>query len=281
MNNILMPSLIFILTFLLIYSIQLDGFYKAVEFMFYPNFEKFHSSSIIVAVGHAFFTLSIGMATILTYAASLDKNVDIVRASITVVIMDTLIAIVAGLIIFSIVFTAAQEPGKGAGLVFITLPAIFNEMGTIGIYLALLFFIALAFAAITSAISILEPTVMYLVERKNMSRKNATYSVALLAYVLGLLALLSNTESFSTALTFGSKNLFDWFDFISSAILMPIGGILIALFVGYVLDKEVSRKALIPFMGETYYKIWLFTMKIVAPIAIFVLMLNEIGIIKF
>jgi NSS family neurotransmitter:Na+ symporter len=105
--------------------------------------------------------------------------------------------------------------------------------------------------------------------------------VALLAYVLGLLALLSNTESFSTALTFGSKNLFDWFDFISSAILMPIGGILIALFVGYVLDKEVSRKALIPFMGETYYKIWLFTMKIVAPIAIFVLMLNEIGIIKF
>lgn len=281
MNNILMPSLIFILTFLLIYSIQLDGFYKAVEFMFYPNFEKFHSSSIIVAVGHAFFTLSIGMATILTYAASLDKNVDIVRASITVVIMDTLIAIVAGLIIFSIVFTAAQEPGKGAGLVFITLPAIFNEMGTIGIYLALLFFIALAFAAITSAISILEPTVMYLVERKNMSRKNATYSVALLAYVLGLFALLSNTESFSTALTFGSKNLFDWFDFISSAILMPIGGILIALFVGYVLDKEVSRKALIPFMGETYYKIWLFTMKIVAPIAIFVLMLNEIGIIKF
>ena len=281
MNNILMPALILILLFLLIYSVQLDGFYKAFEFMFYPNFEKFKSSSIIVAVGHAFFTLSIGMATILTYAASLDKNVNIVRASITVVIMDTLIAIAAGLIIFSIIFTANQEPGKGAGLVFITLPAIFNEMGTIGIYLALLFFIALAFAAITSAISILEPTVMYLVERRNISRKQATYSVALIAYGLGLLALLSNTESFSGNLTLGSKNLFDWFDFVSSAILMPIGGILIAIFIGYIMDKEVSKEVLIPYMGDTYFKIWLFVMKFVAPIAIFVLMLNEIGIIKF
>lgn len=274
-----MPSLIGILIFLLIYSIQLDGFYKAVEFMFYPNFEKFHTSSIIVAVGHAFFTLSIGMVTILTYAASLDKNVNIVKASTYIVIMDTLIALVAGLIIFSITFTAAQEPSKGAGLVFITLPAIFYEMGTIGIYLALLFFIALAFAAITSAVSILEPTVMYLVERKNISRKKATYGVAFFAYLVGIFVLLSNTDAYSQTLTFGSKNLFDWFDFISSAILMPIGGILIAIFVGYVLDKEVSKKAIIPYTGETFYNIWLFTIRYLAPISIIAIMLKEIGII--
>jgi len=279
LNNILMPSLIGILIFLLIYSIQLDGFYKAVEFMFYPNFEKFHTSSIIVAVGHAFFTLSIGMVTILTYAASLDKNVNIVKASTYIVIMDTLIALVAGLIIFSITFTAAQEPSKGAGLVFITLPAIFYEMGTIGIYLALLFFIALAFAAITSAVSILEPTVMYLVERKNISRKKATYGVAFFAYLVGIFVLLSNTDAYSQTLTFGSKNLFDWFDFISSAILMPIGGILIAIFVGYVLDKEVSKKAIIPYTGETFYNIWLFTIRYLAPISIIAIMLKEIGII--
>ena len=279
LNNILMPSLIGILIFLLIYSIQLDGFYKAVEFMFYPNFEKFHTSSIIVAVGHAFFTLSIGMVTILTYAASLDKNVNIVKASTYIVIMDTLIALVAGLIIFSITFTAAQEPSKGAGLVFITLPAIFYEMGTIGIYLALLFFIALAFAAITSAVSILEPTVMYLVERKNISRKKATYGVAFFAYLVGIFVLLSNTDAYSQTLTFGSKNLFDWFDFISSAILMPIGGILIAIFVGYVLDKDVSKKAIIPYTGETFYNIWLFTIRYLAPISIIAIMLKEIGII--
>ena len=275
-----MPALIIILLILLLYSVQLDGFMKAVEFMFYPNFEKFHSSSIIIAVGHAFFTLSIGMVTILTYAASLDKNVNIVKASIWVVVMDTLIAIVAGLIIFSITFTAGQEPSKGPGLVFITLPAIFYEMGTIGIYLSLLFFIAVLFAAVTSAISILEPTVMYLVERKNMQRQKATYSVSLFAYVVGIFVLLSNTNEFSTALTFGSKNLFDWFDFLSSAILLPIGGMIISIFIGFVLDKEVSKNAIIPHIGETYYKIWLFIIRYVAPISIILIMLKELGIIK-
>ena len=278
-NNILMPALIGILIILLIYAIQLDGFMKAVDFMFTPNFDKFHSSSIILAVGHAFFTLSIGMATILTYAASLDKNVNIVKASVIVVIMDTLIAIVAGLIIFSITFTAGQEPSKGAGLVFITLPAIFHEMGTIGIFLALLFFIAWAFAAITSAVSILEPTVMYLVEKKNMSRQKATYGIAFFAYIVGIFVLLSNSSSFSESLTFGSKNLFDWFDFISSAILLPLGGIIIAIFIGYIMDKEVAKKAIVPHAGETFYKIWLFTIRYLAPFAVFVLMLKESGII--
>lgn len=280
MNNILMPSLVIILFVLLVYSMQLDGFMKAVNFMFYPNFEKFHSNSIIIAVGHAFFTLSIGMTAILTYAASLDKGVNIVKASIWVIVMDTLIAIMAGLIIFSITFTAGQEPSKGPGLVFITLPAIFYEMGTIGVYLSFLFFVAVLFAAITSAISILEPAVMYLVERKNMGRKSATYGVSFLVYIIGIFVLLSNTNEFSNTLTFGSKNLFDWFDFLSSAILLPLGGIFVAIFVGFVLDKEVSRNAIVPHTGETFYKIWLFVIRYIAPISVVLIMLNELGIIK-
>ena len=280
LNNILMPALIIILLILLIYSIQLDGFMKAVDFMFYPNFDKFKSGSLIVAVGHAFFTLSIGMVTILTYASSLDKDVNIVKASIWVVVMDTLIAIIAGLIIFSITFTAGQEPSKGAGLVFITLPAIFYEMGTIGIFLSLLFFIALAFAAITSAVSVLEPTVMYLIERRNIERKKATYGAAFFAYLIGIVVLLSNTTIFSDSLTIGSKNLFDWFDFISSAILLPLGGMIISIFIGFVLSKEVSRNAIVPHVGETYYQIWLFIIRFIAPISILFIMLNELGIIK-
>lgn len=280
LNNILMPALIVILLILLIYSIQLDGFMKAVDFMFYPNFDKFKSGSLIVAVGHAFFTLSIGMVTILTYASSLDKDVNIVKASIWVVVMDTLIAIIAGLIIFSITFTAGQEPSKGAGLVFITLPAIFYEMGTIGIFLSLLFFIALAFAAITSAVSVLEPTVMYLIERRNIERKKATYGAAFFAYLIGIVVLLSNTTIFSDSLTIGSKNLFDWFDFISSAILLPLGGMIISIFIGFVLSKEVSRNAIVPHVGETYYQIWLFIIRFIAPISILFIMLNELGIIK-
>lgn len=281
LNNILMPMLIIILAILLLYSIQLEGFMQAVTFMFSPDISKFHSSSVILAVGHAFFTLSLGMVTIVTYAASLDKGVNIVKASIVVVLMDTLIAIIAGLIIFSILFTAGQEPGKGAGLVFITLPAVFYEMGAIGTVLAVSFFVALAFAAVTSAVSVLEPTVMYLVERRNIKRKKATYGVSILFYIVGLFTLLSNTTEFSAFLTFGSKNLFDWFDFISAAILMPLGGILVAIFVGYVMDKEVSRKALVPYLGEGLYHVWLFIMRFVAPLAIVLIMLNEMGIVKF
>jgi neurotransmitter:Na+ symporter, NSS family len=280
LNNILMPALMLILLALLIYATQLDGFMKAVDFMFYPNFEKFKSSSIIVAVGHAFFTLSIGMVTILTYASSLDKGVNIVKASIWVVLMDTLIAIVAGLIIFSITFTAGQEPSKGAGLVFITLPAIFYEMGTIGIILSFLFFVALAFAAITSAVSILEPTVMYLIERRNIERKKATYGAALFAYAIGIIVLLSNTTAFSGSLTIGSKNLFDWFDFVSSAILLPLGGMVISIFIGFILNKEVSRNSIVPHTGEKFYNLWLFIIRFVAPISILIIMLNELGLLK-
>ena len=281
LNNILMPALLIILFVMFIYSMTLDGFKQAFEFMFYPNFEKFHPSSIIIAVGHAFFTLSVGMTTIMTYSASLGKKVNIVKASMMVVTLDTLIAIISGLIIFAIVYSAGQEPSKGPGLVFITLPAIFYEMGSIGNIMAIGFFIALAFASITSAVSVLEPTVMYLVERKGLSRAKATYGISILFYIFGLFALLSNTNEFGVALTFGSKNLFDWFDFVTAAILMPIGGIFVAVFVGYIMDKQIVRNALVPYMGERFFHIWLIMIKYVSPIAIFIIMLNETGIIKF
>jgi len=281
LNNILMPALLIILIIMFFYSMTLDGFQQALDFMFYPNFEKFHTSSIIIAVGHAFFTLSVGMATIMAYSASLGKGVNIVKASIMVVTLDTLIAIVSGLIIFAIVYSAGQEPSKGPGLVFITLPAIFYQMGSIGNIMAIAFFIALAFASITSAVSILEPTVMYLVERRGMSRAKATYGISIIFYFLGAAALLSNTNEFSAALTFGSKNLFDWFDFVTAAILMPIGGIFIAIFVGYIMDKQVIREALIPYMGEMFFSIWLFIIRYVAPLAVLIIMLNETGILKF
>jgi len=281
LNNILMPALLIILLCMFFYSMTLDGFQQAVEFMFYPNFEKFHPNSIIIAVGHAFFTLSVGMATIMAYSASIGKDVNIVKASITIVTLDTVIAIVSGLIIFAIVYSAGQEPSKGPGLVFITLPAIFYEMGSMGNIMAIAFFIALAFASITSAVSVLEPTVMYLVERKGISRVKATYGISAIFYILGLFALLSNTNEFSAALTFGSKNLFDWFDFVTAAILMPIGGIFIAIFVGYIMDKQSVRNALVPYMGETFFKIWLIMVRYVAPLAVFIIMLNETGIVKF
>ncbi len=280
-NNILIPSLLVIIGILFLYAVSLDGFSQAVSFMFTPDFEKFNTNSIVVAVGHAFFTLSIGMVVIMTYASSLDKHVNIVKISVTVVFLDTLIAILAGLAIFAILFTLGHEPGKGPGLIFITLPATFYEMGAIGGVLSVAFFVALLFAALTSAISILEPVVEYLIVRKNMKRTTATYICSSVGYVLGLAALLSNTTEFSTALTFGSKNLFDWLDFISAAILLPIGGIFVAIFVGYFMDKEILEKTLIPYTGRTIYNAWLFSIKYIAPIAILVVLLTETGIWGF
>ena len=279
-NKVLMPTLVSILLFMLFYSMTLDGFTKALEFLFYPNVEKFHTSSIIVAVGHAFFTLSIGMAVILTYASSVGREVNIVKSSVIIVIMDTLIALVAGIIIFSILFTSGAEPGKGPGLVFITLPAIFYQMGTIGNVLAILFFVSLAFAGLTSAISILEPMVMYLEKRWNVKRKKGAIATSIVLYIMGIFALLSNTKEFSQALTIGSKNIFDWFDFLSASILMPLGGIAVAIFVGYFMDKELIRKELHHLMGDFFFKIWLFSLRYVVPVAITFVILNETGIFK-
>ena len=280
LNNILMPALLIILIIMFIYSMRLDGFFEAVDFMFYPHIEKFNTNSIILAVGHAFFTLSIGMATIMAYSASLDRNTNIIKASVIIVALDTSIAIIAGLIIFSVLFTAGQEPEKGVGLVFITLPAVFYEMGSIGNIMAIAFFIALAFASITSAISVLEPTVKYLVERKGLSRNKATYGISTIFYILGLFALLSNTSFFSETLTFGTKNLFDWFDFVTASILMPLGGITLAIFVGHIMDKEKTRAILLPYMGEKFFRIWFFIIKYIAPISVFLILLNETGILK-
>ena len=280
-NKIIMPILISILMIMLIYSTTLDGFTQALHFLFYPNVEKFHTSSIIVAMGHAFFTLSIGMAVILTYASSVGREINIVKSSIVIVIMDTLIALIAGIIIFSILFTSGAEPGKGPGLVFITLPAIFYQMGAIGNVLAVLFFVSLAFAGLTSAISILEPMVMYLDKRWKVQRKKGAITTSIVLYIMGIFALLSNTKEFSEALTFGGKNIFDWFDFLSASILMPIGGIAVAIFVGYFMDKELIRKELHHLMGDFFFKTWLFSLRYIVPVAIALVILNETGIFKF
>ncbi|WP_198305925.1 sodium-dependent transporter [Arcobacter vandammei] len=281
LNNSLIPALFLIFLFMLLYSFSLDGFGKAFHFMFYPDFENFNTNSILIAVGHAFFCLSIGMSTILTYSSSISEDTHIFKAALFVVIMDVITAIVAGLIIFSIIFTADASPDKGAGLVFITLPAIFYEMGSAGVVFAVFFFVALAFAAITSAVSMIEPAVMYLIERRGFSRKKATTTISLISYILGIMAILSMSNDFKELLTFGNKNLFDWFDFITSAILMPLGGIAISIFVAFIMDKNLVRKNLVPYMGEFLFKVWLFILRYLTPLFILALMLKELGVLDF
>ncbi|MGP2655474.1 sodium-dependent transporter [Malaciobacter sp. WC5094] len=280
-NKILMPLLALILAILFVYSINVESFSKAVHFMFDPDFSKLTSEAIIVAIGQAFYTLSLGMGIIITYAASLPKEANIVKSSILISIIDTMVAIVAGLIIFTLLFDKGAESTKGAGLVFISLPSVFYEFGSIGSTLALLFFIAIAFAGITSAISMLEPTVSYFINRFGMSRIKAAIICSVFFYILGIAALLSNISDYSPMLMVGEKGLFDWLDFVCSTILVPIGGILVVVFIGHFMDKEAVENELVPLMGRFLTKVWFFMVRYIIPIALIVVILNETGIFKF
>jgi len=278
LNYILMPMLIIMLGGMFLYALSLESFSKAWEFMFTPDFSKINSESLVVAVGHAFFTLSLGMASILTYSASLPKDVNLTRTSLIVVGLDTGIAIVAGLMLFTFLFQYGAEPSKGPGLVFISLPAVFYEMGNLGTFFAVLFFIALAFAGLTSAVSLLEPMVQYLIDRFSFSRFNSSFLASGTFYIIGIFALLSNTDSYSSSLTFGSKNLFDWIDFITASVLLPLGGLLMSVFVGFVMPKEQVRAALKTSMTDQGFGLWYFVLRFIVPPALGVVMLNLLNV---
>ena len=275
-NVILMPLLIIILLVLFAYAMSLDGFGQAATFLFSPDFSKVQSTSILAAVGHAFFTLSLGMGTIMAYAASMPKHENIVKASFMVAFLDTAVALVAGMVIFTFIFHFGAAPSQGPGLVFISLPPLFYQLGLMGNIIGVLFFTALAFAGITSAVSIVEPTVMYMTNRFNTSRQKALITLGSIVYVFGILALMSNIETLKEHVTFFGKGFFDILDFMSSSILLPLGGMVIAIFVGFMIDRTRLYGLLKPFMNDTLFKLWYFSIKYITPVGIFTVMVNKL-----
>jgi neurotransmitter:Na+ symporter, NSS family len=278
LNKILMPTLMLILLGMFAYAVSLDTFGQAVEFMFAPDWSKIDSDAFVTAVGHAFFTLSLGMGAIMTYSASMEKGSNLVTNAFWVVFLDTSIAIVAGLMLFTFLYQYGSGPAKGPGLVFISLPAAFYEMGIIGNVFAVLFFLALAFAGLTSSVSLVEPMVQYFIDRFSWSRLKASISMGLFFYLIGIIALLSNIDGYKEALTWGGKNFFDWVDYITAAIMLPLGGLVMAIFVGFVIEKERVEAALRPQLGRAF-DVWYFSLRYITPIAMFVVMLSLIGIL--
>lgn len=279
-NLVLMPSLIMIIAGMLVYAMGMDSFPKAVSYMFNPDWSKLTSEAFAVAVGHAFFTLSLGMGAIMIYSASLPKDSNLVRASIFVIITDTLIALSAGLVLFTFLFQYGAEPAKGPGLVFISLPAVFHAMGLVGNVLAVLFFMALAFAGLTSAVSLVEPMVQYLIDRWDMSRTKAAIAMGGFFYLFGIVAIFSLSTETSAYLTWGGKSFFDWSDYLTSNVFLPFAGLVMAVFVGHVIEKERVASVLQRDMGW-FYPIWRFSVRFIAPVALFVVMLNLMGFIEF
>lgn len=275
-NLILMPLLITILLALFFYSMSLDGFGQAVEFLFMPHWDKVDGTIVLKAVGHAFFTLSLGMGTIMTYAASLPKGANIAKSSASVALLDTVIALVAGIVIFSFMFNAGQDPAGGPGLVFISLPTVFSSFGFLGNIFSVAFFVALGFAGITSAVSIIEPTVLYMTNRFKFSRKKALVILGVVTYIMGNMALFSNVKEYASYVTFGGKGFFDILDIASSAILLPMGGIIISIFVGFVMQRERVYSLLKDSMSDRVFKLWYISVKYIIPIAVLIVMINKI-----
>ena len=278
LNFYLMPALMIILGGMFIYATTLGGFSKAIEFMFLPDWSKVTSEAFVVAVGHAFFTLSLGMGAIMTYAASLEKGANLVKSAFWVVFLDTTIAIVAGLMLFTFLYQYGSGPAKGPGLVFISLPAAFYEMGILGNIFAVLFFIALAFAGLTSSVSLVEPMVQYFIDRFGWSRLKSSLSMGFFFWFLGIFAILSNIDGAKEFLTWGSKNFFDWVDYVTAAIMLPLGGLIMAVFVGFVIPESEVEKVVKPQL-KWAYKPWYFSLRYITPVAMFVVMLSLMGVI--
>lgn len=278
LNMLLMPMLFITIAGMFLYATTLSGFTQAWSFMFSANWDKLTSASLVTAVGHAFFTLSLGMATILTYSASMPKNSNLVRSSLFIIALDTGIALLAGLALFTFLYEYGATPSAGPGLVFISLPTVFYQMGFFGHILSILFFVALASAGLTSAVSLVEPIIQYLIDRFKLSRIKASLAAGLFFYLFGIIAILSISKEYGHYFTFGSKSFFDWADFITASIMLPLGGLIMAIFVGYAMEKERVAALLKKQLGAVY-PLWYFSIRYIVPAALVVVMLNLVGII--
>ncbi len=279
LNLILMPLLALILFGLLIYSMSLDSFGKAINFMFMPDWSKVTVDSILAAIGQAFFTLSLGMGIIITYSASMGKDTNFIKSSVFVAVVDTAVALVAGIIIFSFLFAAGAKSTAGPGLVFISLPLIFSEWGVFGQVIAVAFFCALLFAGITSAVSLVEPSVRYLIEKFQMSRIKAVFFTATFLWILGIFALLSMSADYGEMLTFFGKSLFDHMDYLTSSVALPISGFVTCIFLGYFVDKNILKTKFTSVTSVVVFNIWYTLIRYIVPIAIALLFFNKLGLI--
>lgn len=271
----LMPGLFAILLVLLVYVVFEADFGAGFSFLFSPDFSKLTGNAVLTAMGHAFFTLSLGMGAIMIYGSYLPDDVSIPKAVATIAFLDTAVALTAGLVIFPIVFANGLEPGAGPGLVFQTLPLAFGQMPG-GTLVGTLFFVMLVFAAWSSSISLIEPAVAWAEESFGMSRPVSALILGGFAWVLGLGTVFS-FNVWSDVTLFG-KTYFDLLDYLTANIMLPLGGLLMALFVGWVMRRQSSSDEL-QLNNGLVFKVWYFLVRFVAPIAVIVVFLNAIGLI--
>lgn len=274
-SKILMPLLLVILIILGIRSVTLPGAKEGLVFLFNPDFSKITGKEVISALGQVFFSLSMGMGVLITYGSYVKKSDNLATTALSVTLSDTLVAVLAGIVIFPAAFSFGVKPTAGMGLVFNTIPMIFNQM-TGGYIFCIIFFVLLAIAALTSTISLLEVVVAYLSEELHIKRQKATVIACAVTMLLGAFASLSLMKD--TPFVIAGHTLFDGMDFVSSNIMLPIGGMLIVIFVGWKLGKskffaEITNEGA---LKSPLKAIIFFIIKYVAPLAIAIVFVKGI-----
>ncbi len=277
---VMMPTLFILLIILVIRSLTLPGAGEGLKYLFVPDFSKMTGDVMLAALGQAFFSLSLGMGCMITYASYLDKKENLVESATIVPIMDTGVALLSGLVIIPATVALGFDLGQGPGLVFVTVPAIFATMGpVVGRIFGLIFFILLSLAALSSSLSLLEVVVSYLIDNRGWERKKAVAVTSIVLFIICIVASLSMGPL--SGFTIIGMNFFDLLDWFANAILLPIGGIFITLYVGWLMGKdrvraEVTNDGTVKF---ALFEVWMFLCKFVIPAIITLVLLSGIGIL--
>lgn len=272
--KVLIPLLGLLLVVIVGYNVVNGGFSEALAYLFSPDVSKLvgegSSEIILSALGHAFFTLSLGMGIMVTYGSYLGKNISLLSMARTVVILDTVIALIAGLAIFPIIFNHGMDPAAGPGLIFVSLPIAFGNMAG-GAILGTLFFLLITFAALTSSISLIEPSIEFLEERTPMSRTTSVVVASIAIWLLGIAALLSFNVWADVSIL--GNNIFDFLDKLTSKFMLPLAGLAAIVFAGWVMNQDSVREELGLAGGS--WSLWKIIAKFIAPIAVIIVFINS------
>lgn len=266
-GKVLMPLLFLILIIVAVKGLSLEGAGAGLEFLFKPDFSKVDSHVVLAALGQAFFSLSLGMGCMITYGSYLKKKENLVQTTGMVVGMDTAVALLAGIAMFPAMFAFNMEPAAGPGLVFVVVPQLFAEMGGVGLLFALMFFIGLTVAALTSSVSLLEVVVSYLIDEKGMKRTTAVLSAS---SVMAIMCVFASLSLGGLGPTLFDTGVFDIFDLLTDKVFLAVGGMFICIFAGWRLnradlEKEITNEGKVSF---PLFGLWYNLVKYVIPFAV-------------
>lgn len=270
-NKILMPALVIVLFLLLANCMFLPGFFPALKFLFYPDLSKLNYASILEAIGHAFFTLSVGVGVMVTFGSYLKTGTNFVRMGVTLALVDTFLALLAGIVVFSCVFSFDIEPSVGPTLIFETLPILFSKISG-GYFFSVSFFLLVSFTALTSSISILEVVVAYIEETFEIKRNHATLMIAAAFFVVGFLCVLSFNQM--NHVTIFGFSFFDFLDKLTSSLFMPISALLTIIFFSWVLPANKGVEAALERVESRVIKnFFIYCAKFITPLLILTILL--------